>query len=97
MNSLSIYSDVYGFTTKKKQSCLLLSTTRNPRLLMAKFFSQGILKLDYTVYSFAMWWNKESEILNSHLKCFSLEKHIGVRRKEVTVNHATSYEILCER
>lgn len=31
-----------------------------------------------------VWWNKESEILNSHLKCFSLEKHIGVRRKEVT-------------
>ena len=44
-----------------------------------------------------IWWNKESEILNSHLKCFSLEKHIGVRRKEVTVNHATSYEILCEK
>ena len=43
------------------------------------------------------WWNKESEILNSHLKCFSLEKHIGVRRKEATVNHATSYEILCEK
>ena len=43
------------------------------------------------------WWNKESEILNSHLKCFSLEKHIGVRRKEDTVNHATSYEILCEK
>ena len=44
-----------------------------------------------------VWWNKESEILNSHLKCFSMEKHIGVRRKEVTVNHATSYEILCEK
>jgi len=44
-----------------------------------------------------VWWNKESEILNSHLKCFSLEKHIGVRRKEATVNHATSYEILCEK
>ena len=43
------------------------------------------------------WWNKESEILKSHLKCFSLEKHIGVRRKEDTVNHATSYEILCEK
>ena len=43
------------------------------------------------------WWNKESEILNSHLKCFSLEKHIGVRRKEVTMNHATSYKILCEK
>ena len=28
------------------------------------------------------WWNKESEILKSHLKCFSLEKHIGVRRKD---------------
>ena len=44
-----------------------------------------------------VWWNKESEILNSHLKCFSLEKHIGVRRKEDTVNHATSNEILCEK
>jgi hypothetical protein len=44
-----------------------------------------------------MWWNKESEILKSHLKCFSLQKHIGVRRKEDTVNHATSYEILCEK
>jgi hypothetical protein len=44
-----------------------------------------------------MWWNKESEILKSHLKCFSLEKHIGVRRKEDTANHATSYEILCEK
>jgi hypothetical protein len=43
------------------------------------------------------WWNKESEISKSHLKCFSLEKHIGVRRKEDTLNHATSYEILCER
>jgi hypothetical protein len=32
--------------------------------------------------------------LKSHLKCFSLEKHIGVRRKEVTLNHATSDEIL---
>ncbi len=45
----------------------------------------------------SIWWNKESEILKSHLKCFSLEKHIGVRRKEDTVNHATSYEILCEK
>ncbi len=35
--------------------------------------------------------------MNSHLKCFSLEKHIGVRRKEDTVNHATLYEILCEK
>ncbi len=35
--------------------------------------------------------------MNSHLKCFSLEKHIGVRRKEDTVNHATSNEILCEK
>ncbi len=35
--------------------------------------------------------------MKSHLKCFSLEKHIGVRRKEDTVNHATSYEILCEK
>ncbi len=43
------------------------------------------------------WWNKELEILKSHLKCFSLEKHIGVRRKEDTLNHATSYEILCEK
>ncbi len=43
------------------------------------------------------WWNKESEILNSHLKCFSLEKHIGVRRKEDTVNHTTSNEILSEK
>ncbi len=44
-----------------------------------------------------VWWNKESEILKSHLKCFSMEKHIGVRQKEDTVNHATSYEILCEK
>ncbi len=35
--------------------------------------------------------------MKSHLKCFSLEKHIGVRRKEDTLNHATSYEILCEK
>ena len=35
--------------------------------------------------------------MKSHLKCFSLEKHIGVRRKEDTVNHATSNEILCEK
>jgi hypothetical protein len=33
----------------------------------------------------------------SHLKCFSLEKHVGVCRKEDTLNHATSYEILCEK
>jgi hypothetical protein len=46
---------------------------------------------------FFPWWNKESEILKSHLKCFSLEKHLGVRRKEDTVNHATSYEILCDK
>jgi hypothetical protein len=32
----------------------------------------------------------------SHLKCFSLEKHIGVCRKEDALNHATSYETLCE-
>jgi len=44
-----------------------------------------------------IWWNKVLEILKSHLKCFSLEEHIGVRRKEDSVNHATSYEILCEK
>jgi hypothetical protein len=43
------------------------------------------------------WWNKELEILKSHLKCFSLEKHIGVLQKEDALNHATSYEILCEK
>jgi aminoglycoside phosphotransferase family enzyme len=30
----------------------------------------------------------------SHLECFSLEKRIGVCQKEVTLNHATSPEIL---
>jgi len=43
-----------------------------------------------------LWWNKESEILMSHLKCFSLEKHIGVCRKEATLNQATSLVIFCK-
>jgi hypothetical protein len=61
--------------------------------------SQNLLKDHFIGFSselFQNWWNKESEILMSHSKCFSLEKHIGVCRKEDTLNHATSYEILCE-
>ncbi len=70
-----------------------VESTRQNHFFIQKeeFFKSKILKFHH------VWWNKESEILNSHLKCFSLEKHIGVRRKEDTVNHATSYEILCEK
>ncbi len=60
-------------------------------------FAQIVCQKVTSYFVSIRWWNKESEILNSHLKCFSLEKHIGVRRKEDTVNHATSYEILCVR
>ncbi len=37
-----------------------------------------------------MWWNKESVILKTYLKYFSLEKYIGVCRKEDILKHATS-------
>jgi hypothetical protein len=37
-----------------------------------------------------IWWNKESEILRTYLKYFSLEKYIGVCRKEDVSKHATS-------
>jgi hypothetical protein len=36
------------------------------------------------------WWNKESVILKTYLKYFSLEKYIGVCRKEHILKHATS-------
>jgi hypothetical protein len=37
-----------------------------------------------------LWWNKESVILKTYLKYFSLEKYIGVCRKEDILKHATS-------
>jgi hypothetical protein len=36
------------------------------------------------------WWNKESVILKKYLKYFSMEKYIGVCRKEDILKHATS-------
>ncbi len=37
-----------------------------------------------------IWWNKESVILKTYLKYFSMEKYIGVCRKEDILKHATS-------
>ena len=47
----------------------------------------GMVRYNFCVIN---WWNKESVILKTYLKYFSMEKYIGVCRKEDILKHATS-------
>ncbi len=84
--------------------CHLASTFKPFSIFVFGLFKK-LVGPDYPIFSFqgpvrtfpknllfqlGIWWNKESEILRTYLKYFSLEKYIGVCRKEDVSKHTTS-------